>query len=287
MNFIYQIFFNKFIHHYVNNEQLIKVFFYFNILHVCSFTPQKASMSATFNCQNSLNKEKNTCFDCIKRNDSLLNELSFDELKILNKDRYVISYKAGETIYKEGTKSLGLICLNKGKVKITKSGTRGAEQILALKKNVDFIGFRTLMNENSYLSSAIALEDVSVCIIDKKDFFKVIANNEELAFKIIRLLTNELDEMDIRLVNLTQKHIRARLADSLILINDTYGTNSDTGNLNVSLKRSDLAALANMTTANVIKLLSSFVKEKLIEVDKRDIKIKKLKDLENLSIFGL
>ena len=118
--------------------------------------------------------DKNTCMNCVKRCHSLLNELSYDELKTLNHNRYTVSYSANETICKEGAKSLGLICLNKGKVKITRSGMIGAEQILALKKPVDFIGFRTLMNGNTYLSSAIAIDDVSVCIIDKQDFFKVI-----------------------------------------------------------------------------------------------------------------
>lgn len=81
--------------------------------------------------------------NCVKRCHSLLNELSYDELKTLDQNKYTVSFRANETICKEGAKSLGLICLNKGKVKITRSGMIGAEQILALKKPVDFIGFRT------------------------------------------------------------------------------------------------------------------------------------------------
>jgi len=243
-------------------------------------------MPVTVDRYKSMEKEKNTCMKCIERDHSLLSELTYDELEILNKNRYTVSYKSGETICKEGTKSLGLICLKKGKVKIARTGMSGTEQILALKKPVDFIGFRTLMNDNTYLSSATALEDVSVCIIDKKDFFKVIANNEQMTLKIIRFFACELDEMDNRLVNLTQKHIRARMADALIMINNIYGTNG-TGILNASLKRSDLAALANMSIANAIKLLSSFVKENLIEVDRREIKIKDLKGLNDLSVFCL
>lgn len=237
--------------------------------------------------QSSKNIENNSCMHCVKRQHSLLSELSYDELRKLNKNRYVVDYKAGETLCKEGTKSLGLICLNKGKVKITRSGTSGSEQILSLKKTVDFIGFRTLMNGSTYASSAIALEDVSVCIIDRKDFFNVLSKNEELSFKIIRLFANELDEMDNRLVNLTQKHIRARLADALILIDDIYGIQVETGILNVSLKRSDLAAISHMTISNTIKLLSSFSKEKLIEVNKREIKILDMNGLKELSVFGL
>lgn len=237
--------------------------------------------------QSSKNRENSTCMNCIKRQHSLLSDLSFDELKLLNKNRYVVPYEAGETICKEGTKSLGLLCLNKGKVKITRSGTGGTEQILSLKKTVDFIGFNTLINGSIYASSAIALENVSVCIIDRNDFFKVLSQNKELSFKIMRLFANELDEMDNRLVNLTQKHIRARLAEALILIDDIYGTHEETGILNVSLKRSDLAAISHMTISNTIKLLSSFSKEKLIQVNKREVKIIDMNGLKELSIFGL
>lgn len=243
-------------------------------------------MSATADYINSSIQGKNSCANCVKRCHSLLNELSSEELKTLNRNRYTVSYRANETICKEGTKSLGLICLNRGKVKITRSGMSGADQILALKKPVDFVGFRTLMSGKTYLSSAIAIDDVSICIIDKKDFFEVVANNDQLAFKIIRFLTQQLDEMDNRLFNLTQKHIRARLADALIMMYEIYGTNTNTGIMNISLKRADLAALANMTMANAIRLLSSFAKEDLIEVDRRDIKILNLKGLKDLSVFG-
>jgi CRP-like cAMP-binding protein len=242
-------------------------------------------MPVNVNPNLSLDTGKNTCMNCSMRTHSLLNELSYNELEALNKNRYVVTYKAGETICKEGSKPLGLLCLNKGKVKITRRGVNGTEQIVALRKAVDFIGFRALMGENVCLSSAVALENVSTCIIDKNEFFKVIKDNHLLAFKIIRLFAHELTETDNRIINLTQKHIRARLADALLMINEVYGT-CPLGILDISLKRSDLAALANVTTANTIRLLSSFVKEDLIEVNQRDIKIKNLKALKDISVFG-
>ena len=228
---------------------------------------------------------KNNCLNCSKRSNSLLSDLSNKELNILNKNRYTVSYKSGDIICKEGTKPLGLICLNKGKVKIVRRGLKGTEQIVGLKKAVDFIDFRALIAGNSYLSSSIALEDSSVCIIKKKDFFKVIGMNKKLAFKIIRSLALELIKKDSSLVNITQKHIRARLAEALILINNIYGTNSSDGFLNVSLKRSELAGLANMTTANAIRVLSSFYKDKIVDVNHRKIKINKLDFLKEISIF--
>tara|TARA_R110000868_G_scaffold238772_1_gene493244 strand:+ start:6823 stop:7422 length:600 start_codon:yes stop_codon:yes gene_type:complete len=198
----------------------------------------------------------------------------------------MVSYKAGEHICKEGAKPLGLICLKKGKVKISKRSMIGTEQIVSLRKPVDFIGFRALLQESVCSASAIALEDVSVCIINKDDFFKVIENNKQLALKVIRLMAHELNETDNRLVNLAHKHIRARLADALLLVNDIYGTMPDKETLNVPLKRSDLAAISNMTTANTIRVLSGFARENIIEIDQRDIKVKNLNALKHISVIG-
>jgi CRP-like cAMP-binding protein len=227
-----------------------------------------------------------SCVNCLKRKQSLLAELNFEELSELNINRHVVEYKLGEVIYKEGGKPQGLLCLNKGKVKITRIGVSGNDQIIGLKKPVDFIGFHALMGDFNYMTSAYALEDVSICIIDKSDFFKIISKNSNLAFKIINSLANELKETDLRLVNLTQKHVRARLADALILVHDIYGSYSDNGSLNVSLKRADLAAIANMTTANAIRILSSFSNENLVKVNKRDIELINIKALKDISTFG-
>lgn len=242
-------------------------------------------MPADVNPYISQDHRTKNCTNCLTRNHSLLNELSFEELQVLNKDRYCISYKAGEIICKEGAKHLGLLCLNSGKVKIIRNGTNGNHQIIALRKYGDFIGFRALMGERSYVASAIAMEDASICVISKKNFFKVIKRNKLFSFKIIQFFVDELFEFDNRLINLTQKHMRARLAEAILNLYEFYGNFTNNGYLNVKLKRSDLAALANMTTANAIRVLSSFANENLIDINKREIKINDLKTLKNISVF--
>jgi len=226
-----------------------------------------------------------SCLNCTKRNNSLLNDLSNDELKLLNKNKYSISYESGQIICKEGSKPPGLICLNRGKVKIVRKGINGTEQIVGLKKATNFLGFKALMSGETCLSSAITLEDSAVCIVKRKNFFKTIENNKALAFKIMKSFARDLMKSDSRLVNLNQKHVRGRLAEALLLIHDIYGTNQKTGNLNVYLKRSDLAGLSNMSTGNAIRVLSSFKKENLVEVNRQNIKIMDLNVLKDISAF--
>lgn len=230
-----------------------------------------------------LGREKNTCMNCLKKELSLLKDLGYAELELLETNRSVVNYNKRETIYKQGSKPVGLICLNSGKVKITRTSDSNKEQIVGLKKMVDFLGLPSLMNDSDYNTSAIALEESSVCIIDKKNFFEVIQKNSDLSLKVMKMFAKELDERDKRLVNLTQKHLRARLADSLLLVHDIFGCLPDGQTLNATLKRSDLAGLSNMTTANVIRTLSLFAKEGIIEIEKQKIRILDMVRLNEIS----
>ncbi len=227
---------------------------------------------------------KHSCVNCIKKDISLLKGLSTDELTILDSHRSCVNYKKGETIYKEGFPTMGLMCLNIGKAKVVRSVEGGQEHIVALKKPVDFIGFHELMGDSTYSTTAVALEETSICIIAKDDFFKVVEHNSSFAIKIIRQLAIELERSDQRAVNLTQKFLRARIAEALILIHDVFGTTKDDpGSLNVKLKRSEIASLSNVTTANVIRTLSAFSGEGLIETENKNIRILDLEGLNAIS----
>lgn len=222
---------------------------------------------------------EHTCVNCTKKERSLLMGLTERELELLDRERYVINYKKGEIIYKEGMKPSGLLCLNSGKVKITRTAGNGTEQIVALKKPVDFIDVRCILGNSLYQNTAIALEDSSVCIIEGKDFTSVVKNNPDLSLKIIRMFAKELDASDSRFVNMTQKHLRARLSETLLHLYDFYGSKEDGQTINCILKRSDLAGLSNMTTANVIRTISAFKKEGILESEKKNLRIKNVDKL--------
>jgi len=220
---------------------------------------------------------------CEKKRLSLFDGLSHNELEVLDRHRTAVSFKKGEVIYKEGGNPMGLLCLNAGKAKIVRRSDHGTEQIVGLKKPVDFIGMHALMSESVYHNSAVALEDASVCVIDKADFFEVVKQNSQLTFKLMKMLTRELDESESRFINMTQKFLKARLAEAIILLMDVYGTLADGKSINCILKRRELAALSNMTTANVIRAISSFTKDGVLATEKKRLVVKNAEMLHAIS----
>ena len=115
---------------------------------------------------------------------------------------------------------------------------------------------------------------------------KLIMENAELAMFFIKQLSIDLGISDERTVSLTQKHIRGRLAESLIFLKDTYGVEEDGFTLSIYLSREDLANLSNMTTSNAIRTLSNFASEKLIAIDGRKIKLIDEEKLKKISKIG-
>lgn len=226
------------------------------------------------------------CHNIIDSKMSVFNVLTTEQKEILKNNSTCTKYKKNEIIYKEGDKPTGLICLSNGKVKIFKEGVGGREQIVRMAKPVGFIGYRALFAEENYLASAVAIEDCIICTIEKHALTRLLAENAELSMNIIKSLASELGFSNTRTVTLTQKHIRGRLAESLIFLKDTYGFEEDGETIKVYLSREDIANLSNMTTSNAIRTLSAFASEEIISLEGRKIQIKDMKGLERISDLG-
>ena len=181
---------------------------------------------------------------------------------------------------------MGLMILAEGKVKIFKEGVGGREQIVRMAKPVGFIGYRALFAEENHTATAVAIEDCVACIVDKESVFRVVRSNAEFSMSVIRSFASELGFSHDRTVTLTQKHIRGRLAESLIFLKDTYGYEDDGKTIKIYLSREDVANLSNMTTSNAIRTLSTFAQEGVISIDGRKIRILDLHKLERISELG-
>ncbi|MBI2281510.1 MAG: Crp/Fnr family transcriptional regulator [Bacteroidetes bacterium] len=222
------------------------------------------------------------CVGCLKVNLSLFSDLNENELELINRGRDKFYYKKGDVIFKEGSQPIGLNCLSLGKVKLVKTGKIEDEFIVGLFKPVDFIGFDHLMSNSPYSYSAIALEDVNICIIKKENLFGVISKNLGLSTKIIDHLSQKLISQNERLLILTQTKLESRLAYTLLDLINFFGFEADGKTLAVELKRKEIASLSSMNTANVIRMMSHFKKLKIINTKLRKIQILRLDLLKNL-----
>ena len=167
-----------------------------------------------------------------------------------------------------------------------KAGIGDRVQILRLYSPVQYFGYRAYFAQEPYLSSVAAVEESVIGRIPMQIVERLIRENINLAMFFIHELSRNLGGSDTKIVNLTQKHIRGRLADALLLLRDNYGLEDDGATLRIYMSREDLASLSNMTTANAIRTLATFVSEKLILVDGRKIKIINEDQLQKISKNG-
>lgn len=212
--------------------------------------------------------------------------LTQEQKEILAKDFTIQKFKKNETIYCEGETPAYLMCLLSGKVKIYKDGVGGRSQIIRVIKSNEYFAYRAYFAEENYVTAAAAFEPCVICLIPMPTIVKLMQENPELSMFFIKQLSKDLGISDERTVSLTQKHIRGRLAESLLFLKDTYGVEEDQCTLSIYLSREDLANLSNMTTSNAIRTLSNFAAEKLIIIDGRKIKLIEEEKLKRISKIG-
>jgi len=203
------------------------------------------------------------------------------------KDNYEIQkYKKNQIVYCEGDTATHLLCIAKGKVKIFKSGVGGRAQIVRMVKPYETFAYRAMFAEENFVTGASAFEPTVIYAIPKEVIKNLISQNSQLAWYFIHALSVDLGISDSRAVSLTQKHIRGRLAESLLFLKESYGVEEDGATLSIYLSREDLANLSNMTTSNAIRTLSNFVSEKIITMDGRKIKLIDEEQLKKISKIG-
>lgn len=212
--------------------------------------------------------------------------LNAEQREFLANNFTLQNYKKNETIYCEGEVPTHLMCLLSGKVKIYKDGVGGRSQIIRMVKPVEYFGYRAYFAKEDYLTAAAAFEPSTICLIPMSAITTLIEQNNNLGLFFIQQLAKDLGIADERTVNLTQKHIRGRLAESLLVLKENYGLEEDGSTLSIYLSREDLANLSNMTTSNAIRTLSQFAAERLITIDGRKIKIIDEERIKKISKIG-
>jgi CRP/FNR family transcriptional regulator len=221
------------------------------------------------------------CTQCShkKSGASIFCSLTLPEIEDISEHKRNLVFKKGQLIFSEGNQPHGIFCIYSGKVKIHKMGDEGKDQIVRLAKSSNIIGYRSIFNNNTYYASATAIEDTEVCFISKTYITELIKGNNSLTFTFMNILSEDLKRAEERIIHMAQKHVRERIAEALLLLNEAYGFREDGKTIDSTLTRREIANIAGTTTETSIRVLSDFDKDKIIQLNGKDIKILDMKKL--------
>jgi CRP-like cAMP-binding protein/ActR/RegA family two-component response regulator len=208
-------------------------------------------------------------------------ERGMEALMNLAKDREERTYRKKDYVYKEGEYPKQVFFLNKGKVKTFKSNHDGKELIMSLYKEGDFLGFLPMLQSTTYPETAVALEDCFISIIPQKDFFELLHNNVSVASSFLQSLAKELTAKEEQLIDLAYNSVRKRVADALMRLQNRYKEEGQ-DIFTISILRDDLASMVGTAKETVIRTLSDFKDEGLVEIKGSKITIIEEKKLEKM-----
>jgi CRP-like cAMP-binding protein len=227
-------------------------------------------------------KPMGKCEQCIVREFSSLKALNKDELLQIADCKTSYSVKKGDFLFEEGDSVNGIYCIKDGVCKLSKLSANGKDQIIKLIKPGELLGQRSMISDEPANLSAVALEDMQVCFIPKAEILGFFDNNNKFSMNVMKSICGDLKEADDHTVSMAQKTVKARLAETLLYLENNFGKNTD-GSLHVQLSREELAGMIGTATESCIRLLSDFKKLGLIALDGKKIILKDTKELKKLA----
>lgn len=211
---------------------------------------------------------------------SFFNDLKENCLQNLSDNYEIETYQKKQSLYTEGKRPRFLFYVINGKIKSYKTNEDGKEYICDLYNSGDFIGYNALIQEINYEDSAMVLEDSEIMQISREDFLKMIHTDMNIASAFIRIMSNNMKEKEDRMLSLAYSSLRKRIAKALVEIQNKFGE-SRSGEP-ISMSREDIAQYVGTATESLIRTLSDFKSEKLIEIKGTNIYIKNMEKLKTL-----
>ncbi|MCK5208554.1 MAG: Crp/Fnr family transcriptional regulator [Cyclobacteriaceae bacterium] len=222
------------------------------------------------------------CTECAFRS-LLFDKLDFDELLKMDASKSEVKYLKGEEILIEGDKIKEFVYLKNGLVKLSKMTENNRDHIISIAKPKTFIGFLTVFSHDTYQYTITALEESTLCFIDIAVVKNTIRENGTFALDVLSKISQVSDEIINRRVNICSKQLRGRIAYLLISFSKEIYYNTK---FELPLTRKEFGELIDMSTENVIRILSEFRKDELINIDGSKIEIINFESLNKISRFG-
>ncbi len=226
---------------------------------------------------------KQNCIQCSHRSQCFFNDLSDPEYEFLFSNKKEVDFKAGETIYKQGTESKYLVFLLSGMAKIYVEGDNGKTFILELIKPFQFLDIPAIFEDDMLYRSSSAVEDSRACLIDIDVFKSFILSSNKNIPKLVRHFNHAQSRYSLRVTNVIYKNMDARIADSILyLVNEVYFSRA----FDMNISRSDLADLAGMSRESTSRILGQFKAQQILNVKGRRVEVLNKKQLEQIARYG-
>jgi len=222
------------------------------------------------------------CEQCIIKQFNSLKALTNEELVRISGCKTSRFVKKGEIIFEEGETLNGVYCVKNGICKLSKLSANGKDQIVKLIVKGDLLGQRSLIGNEAANLSATALNDMEICYIPKDEIIKDLQNNPSFSMDVLQHMAKDLKEADNVIVNMAQKSVKQRLAETLLYLHDNFG-NDENDMLKVVLSREDYASIVGTASESAIRVLSQFKKDGLISTNGKLIKIENIEKLKRIS----
>ncbi len=227
-------------------------------------------------------KTASDCKDCVLKINNIFSYLTETEIEAVEAEKNCSLFKRGDFLYHEGTRINGFYCVNSGIIKLYKTGVEGKDQIIKFAKKGDIIGYRSILSNETACTTAKVIEDTSICYVTADLLLSLVRSNHNFSMEILKLACKELGDANNFITDIAQKTVRERLAEVLLILKDQFDLDED-NNLQISLTRNELACIVGTATESVIRLLSEFKSDKLIELNGKKIKFLNLSGLVKLS----
>ncbi len=208
--------------------------------------------------------------------------LGKNALDAFTEGRNINKYKKKQTIYSEGNHPNRLYYVIKGKVKTYKTNEESKELVTDLFSPGDFLGYISLLEESAYRDTAEAMEDTELAVIPKEDFDELINKNHEITKKFVQLLAKNISTKEDQLLAMAYNSLRKKVADALLELQQKYQKNKEE-KFTIDISRESLATIAGTATESLIRTLSDFREEKMVDIRNGNITIINQKKLENLA----
>jgi CRP/FNR family transcriptional regulator len=205
--------------------------------------------------------------------------LSTDEVEDVSVAKSCTHFGRNASIFHYGQFPRGVYCVHSGHVKLTRPGNDGREQILRFAGAGDMVGYASMISGEPYSMNCTAVEESSVCFVPSEILFRIVRENPQMALRVMQDLSHELEDAERRVVEIAQKSVRERVAEALLVLKETFGLEQDGETLNSPLTREEIASIVGTAPESVIRTLSEFKADKLIETSGRSIRLKNVKGL--------